>query len=148
MAKPIVEFITEDLVEAVARVSLLSGDATTLRASEPDATADSPQDSVAIVREADWTYEDNPPIGMDGIFQDYEVVFYVQAGDESNYGRIVRRYASDIKKRVMADENRGGYARWTKVTGVRKFSDGSVRGAILDVQVYFWTLQDTPDRQS
>lgn len=149
MGKPIADFIMEHLVNALAGVTATSVDAgVTFIVNEPDAIADSPQDSIVLVKEGNWTYEDPSPIGFDGIFQDYEVIFYVEDGGvDSTYHARCRAYAAAGKRAIMADEQRGGYARWTKVTGARKF-EGETRGVVLDVQVYFRTVMDQPDRLS
>lgn len=137
----------DNLVAALGSVA--GGDyASTLLVKEPDYTADAVADGVCIVNEGDWTYEENPPLGMDGIYQSYDFVIFVRGGNERDYQRLARQYASDAKRAVMLDESRGGLARWSKVLGARKFNDGSLRGVTVDYQVYFWTLKDKPDRQS
>lgn len=149
MSVPIVELITANLVETLSGVSETAGGySTTLTVSEPDAVADAVADGTCIVNEGDWSYEDNPPYGMDGVYQTYEIVVYVRGGDERNHQRLGRQYANDVKRAVMSDETRGGYARWSKVTAVRNFSDGALRGVTVDYQVYFWHLKDRPDAQS
>ncbi len=136
------------LIFALGSVSATSEDySTTLLVKEPDYTADTVADGICIVNEGDWTYEENPPFLMDGIYQTYEVVIFVRGGNERNYQRLCRQYASDAKRALMLDESQGGYARWSKVLGARKFNDGSLRGVTVDFQVYFRTLKDKPDRQ-
>lgn len=146
MATPIFDRIMDNRVAAIGSVS--GGDyASTLLVKEPDYTADAVADGVCIVNEGDWTYEDNPPLGMDGILQLVEVAIYVRGGSERNYQRLCRQYASDAKRAWMLDESCGGLARWSKVLGGRKFNDGALRGVNVDFQVYFRTLKDKPDQQ-
>lgn len=147
MATPIADRIMDNLIETLAGVSTGGGYSVNLLVKEPDYQADAVADGVCIVNEADWTYEDNPPLGMDGINQNYELTVFVRGGNERNYQRLCRQYASDVKRAVMLDESRDGLARWSKVTGARKFNDGSLRGVIVDYQVYFRTLLDKPDQQ-
>jgi hypothetical protein len=147
MGQPIVEFITADVVAAVAAVTTLNGYSTTLIVSEPDAEADSPQDSTAIVVEAAETPEESPPIGFDGIYQEYDVTVYIQdGGSTSTFNQRRRAYAADVRRAVMTDEERGGYARWTRWNGSRPFGDDKGRGVIVSFQVYYRTVLDRPDR--
>ena len=146
MATPICDRIMDDIVLALGSVNG-GGYSSTLLVKEPDYTADAVADGVTIVNEGDWTYEDSPPLQMDGIYQSYEVTIYVRGGNERNYQRLCRQYASDAKRALMLDESRGGLARWCKVLGARKFNDGSLRGVTVDFQVYFRTLLDKPDQQ-
>lgn len=147
MATPIIDLITDNLVETLSGVSADGDYSITLYVKEPDAVADSVADGTCMVIEADWTYEDNSPIGMDGMYQAYELTVYCRGGNERNYQHLCRQYASDVKRAVMADETRGGLARWSKVLGARKFTDGALRGVIVDYQVYYRTRLDRPDVQ-
>ncbi|HEY1189526.1 MAG TPA: hypothetical protein VGE74_17910 [Gemmata sp.] len=147
MGKPIVEFITADVVAAVAAVTTPNGYSTTLVVSEPDAEADSPQDSTAEVVEAGETPEESPPMGFDGVYQDYDVVVFIQdGGTDSTFNQRRRAYSADVRRAVMADEERGGYARWTRWTGSRPFQSDRGRGVVVSFQVYYRTVKDQPDR--
>src|SRR5678809_1556964 len=101
MATPICDRIMDDIVAALGSVTPAGGYSSTLLVKEPDYTADAVADGVTIVNEGDWTYEDNPPLGMDGIYQSYEFVIYVRGGDERNHQRLCRQYASDAKRALM-----------------------------------------------
>jgi hypothetical protein len=148
MATPIADRITDSVVAALSTVTSDGGEySSTLYVKEPDHVADTMADGTCIVNEGDWTYEDNAPMGKDGIYQSYSLTIFVRGGDERNYQRLCRLYASDAKRALMQDETRGGLARWSKVTGASKFTDGAVRGVTLDYQVYFWTAKDQPDVQ-
>ncbi len=146
MATPICDKIMDSLVAALGSVSP-EAYSCTLLVKEPDYSADTVADGITIIHEGDWTYEENPPLGMDGIYQSYEVQIFVRGGNERNYQRLCRQYASDAKRALMLDESQGGLARWSKVLGARKFNDGSLRGVTVDFQVYFRTLKDKPDQQ-
>jgi hypothetical protein len=148
VARPIIQLITDDAVAAIAGVSTEGGYLSNLLVSEPDHVADTPGDGVTFVHDSDWSYEENAPVGMEGLFWNFDIVTYVRGGDERNYQLLCRQYHSDIKKALMLDESRGGLARWSKVTGARLFNDGSSRGVVTTYQVYFRTLLNLPDRQS
>lgn len=147
MATPIIDRITDNLVAALASVSRGGGYSVDLLVKEPDHVADAVGDAVCVVEDTDFTFEDSPPLMMDGIYQNYEFTIYVRGGDERNFKRLARQYYSDARRAVMLDESRGGLARWSKVTGGRNFNDGAVRGITVTYQVYYRTLLDKPDQQ-
>jgi hypothetical protein len=147
MSYPIVELISQNVVDVLSRVAESTGYNGTLIVERQKRSGNIPRDRLVVVHQDD-------PIPLDGAHghttwnQPYVVTCYVIESETSDtpIDQRVNFIRSDVEKAVMEDVTRGGYAILTSLEKPELFDakDGSFFGIDVHFTVTYRTIQDDP----
>lgn len=152
MSTPIVEYISENILTAINAITTGNGFNQTLVAQRPKRMLfldEAWDDLTVIVEQAN---ESVTTIIMNAreVTQSYEISAIVISSDDASATIDTRlnQVDADIKKKLMADNTRGGYAIDTEIQASEKFTyNESFSGIIINVDVKYRIKIDDPYTQ-
>lgn len=150
--KPIEEQITENLTQSLEGIRINAGDNFNASAEEGEAQGNSALAASLTLRSDSTSLMPGiSSLGRDHYVKRYTIEAPVSVSDDSaadSDERAASRLAADIVKAVMDDYQRGALALNTKII---KLDYGQLvgdrYGAVVTLEVHFWTLKDDPFNQ-
>lgn len=150
MNETVKELITQNIYETLAEISTLNGfqnDATAARATlRGNPIKDR---NYKIIDDGDEPIDDSP-VNKDDYTANFRIVFKVAADDGPDAEPIDvdrARAVADLRKALMADYSRGGWAINTKVRGNTQLPDSQsngIAGEQVPVEIHYRTAKDNP----
>ena len=154
MATPISEYIAVNIETAINAITTGNGfnqDLVAVRRKRHDFATVTPEDLKVLILQAGEEEVEPEPVGAQEWIQIYELVALVIDSDTSSDSVETRmsKVRDDIRKKLLADHTRGGYAIDTVMRPATPFDDGEgFTGIIVEVAVYYRTDYDDPYTQS
>ena len=144
MSTPITEYIAEEIKAAINAITIANGfnqDLIAIRRKRTDYRDVAPMDgTVLILQVEDERGED--PVGFAAWDQKFLIVAIVIDSDKATDSIETRmsKVRDDIRKKLVEDVTRGGYATETKNGPATPFDDGEEStGIILETDVHYRT---------
>ena len=149
MSTPIIEYIAENIKDAVNEITVANGFNQTLTAIRPkrnDFKDVSPDDLVVLIK------QDNPETGEAAIgTADWNQPFWIMAivldsdNATDSIDTRINQVRADIEKKLMVDVTRGGYAYDTAILPSIEFNDGQgFSGIAVQIAVKYRTELEDP----
>lgn len=145
---PVIELITQNVVDTLAGVRVASGYHVDLIAERRVRSGNRERDGLAVVLQGDPEKVDDAPEGRVAWRQRYAVVCYVVESETSTrpIDQRINLTRSDVEKALMVDFTRGGNAYDTVIQEPELFDDPEGRwdGVVVYFDVLYRTTHDDP----
>jgi len=154
VSTPILEHIALNIEAAVNAVTEANGfnqDLSAMRPKRNDFYAEAAVDKKVVVVAGGAELTDSHWLGASQWVQEFILVAFVIDSDEATASIDIRinQVVADLRKKLAATPNRGGYALDTNPGDYIKFSDGEgVTGVAVAFDVLYRTKEDDPYTQN
>lgn len=151
MSIPITEYIAENIKTAINAITManeFNQDLVAIRRKRVDFQDVVPEDGKVLIMQIE---DDKPeqPAGWAAWWQKYLIVAIVIDSDKATDSIEMRmsKVRDDIRKKLVEDVTRGGYARETINGPATPFDDGEFTGIIMEVDIQYNTRFEDPYTQ-
>lgn len=139
MPESILELAAADVADSLESITTGAGYSVNADVVRESKEGDSPADNRFVVRVGDPAPKPNAPYGFDEYLVPVEVTAYHLPlnEDETPVATILARRAADVRKSLMVDPHRGGYAVHTQFTTRDEFNT-QAPPFFVKVVAYLW----------
>lgn len=144
--EPIADRIVDDVVAALANMSLASGFQADYIVTRERPDGISPRDGLICVVEGDPEPTPSPPLGLDEYDMAVAIVVFALKPDDRQtpITTWLRRYAADVRRKLGEDRHRGGLAVNTTFAQRDELDVDPVPMVLITPSILFRTLMDNP----
>ncbi len=152
MSTPVIENIAANIATAIGEITVANGynqDLTAKRPRRNDFSDIAPENGIVLIKQAD-PEPDESAIGCKTWLQPFAIIALVidSDGTATSIDTRINQVRSDIEKKLMIDNTRGGYAIDTDILPPQEFDDGAgFSGITVRIAVKYRTDENDPYTQ-